>query len=166
MIGNADSHIGLTPDVLARLVWFQTPRAVRRAWGFLLSDFVSRQAHSPRRDPFTASRRGDGRRTFLTCLDGAPCQGICWSAAIVSGADMSTACWRGKVRSAGPDENPLRFLAPSASRARIGAVRKAGFGTLSVRSHHPLITLNAFSPCRETSPCRALLAQAKTGRSS
>jgi hypothetical protein len=43
---------------------------------------------------------------------------------------------------------------------------KSGLRNLSVRSHHPLVTLDAFSPCGETSFCRALLAQATIGRSS
>jgi hypothetical protein len=43
---------------------------------------------------------------------------------------------------------------------------KTGLRNLSVRSHHPLVTLGAFSLCSETSFCQALLAQVTTGRSS
>ena len=62
--------------------------------------------------------------------------------------------------------NPLWFLAPISLTRSYRRRAKSGLRNLSVRSHHPLVTLNAFSPCSETSSCRALLAQATTGRSS
>jgi hypothetical protein len=86
----------------------------------------------------------------------------------VSGAVMSSACWRGMHRSAGPDEKVRLVPSPHHINAlNFGACSQSGFQNLSVASHHSLSHPRSCSPCGETSSRQALCGrQAATGRSS
>ena len=81
---------------------------------------------------------------------------------------MSSACWRGIDRPAGPDEKVRLVLSPYQFNALIfGACCPLGFQNLSVAHITPSVTLDACSPWGEILSRQASCGRhAATGRSS